>query len=146
MREGGIVRSFFRPLVIVRNQEIEIHYDPLKLKIKIKIKISDLGTLIPPFVISQIAFVQRSHWRSTGNVAAFPNRGDWQALEFQLGDASSHIFPASSASPQASSSQNQVWQEEGVLCYSDHGTTAKNTTAIRSVEQAVEWNEKLGTL
>ena len=26
------------------------------------------------------------------------------------------------------------------------GTTAKNTTAIRSVEQAVEWNEKLGAL
>ena len=26
------------------------------------------------------------------------------------------------------------------------GTTAKNTTAIRSVEQAVEWNEKLGVL
>ena len=24
------------------------------------------------------------------------------------------------------------------------GTTAKNTTAIRSVEQAVEWNEKPG--
>ena len=26
------------------------------------------------------------------------------------------------------------------------GTTTKNTTAIRSVEQAVEWNEKLGVL
>ena len=26
------------------------------------------------------------------------------------------------------------------------GTTAKNTAAIRSVEQAVEWNEKLGAL
>ena len=26
------------------------------------------------------------------------------------------------------------------------GTSAKNTTAIRSVEQAVEWNEKLGVL
>ena len=26
------------------------------------------------------------------------------------------------------------------------GTTAKNTTAIRSVKEAVEWNEKLGAL
>ena len=26
------------------------------------------------------------------------------------------------------------------------GTTTKNTAAIRSVEQAVEWNEKLGVL
>ena len=26
------------------------------------------------------------------------------------------------------------------------GTTAKNTTAIRSVKEAVEWNEKLGVL
>ena len=26
------------------------------------------------------------------------------------------------------------------------GTTAKNTAAIRSVKQAVEWNEKLGVL
>jgi len=56
------------------------------------------------------------------------------------------VFPASSPSAQASPPRDPVGQGEAVLCHCDRWDNSEEDNSYSSVEQAVEWNEKLNPL